>query len=904
MIITQTPFRMSFFGGGTDMENFFKEHGGAVLSTTFDKYCYVNVRHLPRFFDYSTELSYSKTERVTDINDIQHPAIRNAMKMLDMHEIRLTYEADLPARSGLGTSSSFAVGMLNAFYALKGKYYLYLEDDRLYKIERVTDSLIYLKDMERPAWAARVLRPNQYDAELAKNPLNDYLLAGQESALKDSRCVYKECLYSMLDAVQQSEIYPYLRDRDVDADEAEKELRNKIDELLEQNAKTAPLYLEASQNWENFKDWLVEDIFQRTYQDVITDRRDAVALYQDSKDAPQWVRGIMVPYAAEEKAVEPTLQPLPLDAVNEYNALKERYPDALVGYEQYGNFEFYGEDAKRVSELLGSKLLEKETALGKVEVSGFPREQWASQAMKLWKQGESVYLSGQQEDGTHAQTKYFRREEYLPVNTIIELDDREFRVDSVNFEQGTVSLQDMTLAKEARYPIFRTEPLEYIRHLYEQADVPMKEAIETTVFTALHNAGVAYEDFSPEQMDVIYSVAESGGELEELLNPDFSPEQMQLIADVQTRTDAIHRSAADDAVKPLTSKPMTPEEVNHARRQHNLPLDSGAETEQPVQPKQEPMNFRITDDDLGAGGAKTKFKANIEAIRLLQTLDAEQRQATAEEQEVLSRYVGWGGIPQAFDEKNTDWAKEYAELKSLLPADEYSEARASTLNAFYTSPTVIKAMYEALSNMGLSKGNVLEPSCGVGNFMGLVPESMENIKMYGVELDNVSGRIAQQLYQKNKIAVQGFETMQFPDSFFDCVVGNVPFGNYKVPDKRYDRHNFLIHDYFIAKSLDLVRPGGVVAVVTSSGTMDKKDSSVREYSGRIAAIVCWHLLRFWTRIKTSSGWQIFSRNALFASRNPSPLWILRVKPWHSPLEKKQRSMCRLWQNFAERQSRK
>ena len=715
--------------------------------------------------------------------------------------------------------------------------YLYLEDDRLYKIERVTDSLIYLKDMERPAWAARVLRPNQYDAELAKNPLNGYLLAGQKSALKDSRCVYKECLYSMLDAVQQSEIYPYLRDRDVDADEAEKELRNKIDELLEQNAKTAPLYLEASQNWENFKDWLVEDIFQRTYQDVITDRRDAVALYQDSKDAPQWVRGMMVPYAAEEKAVEPTLQPMPLDAANEYNALKERYPDALVGYEQYGNFEFYGEDAKRVSELLGSKLLEKETALGKVEVSGFPREQWASQAMKLWKQGESVYLSGQQEDGTHAQTKYFRREEYLPVNTIIELDDREFRVDSVNFEQGTVSLQDMTLAKEARYPIFRTEPLEYIRHVYEQADVPMEEAVEITVFTALHNAGVAYEDFSPEQMDVIYSVAESGGELEDLLNPEFPPEQMQLIADVQNRTDAISRAAAEEAMEPLIQQPMTPAEVNHARRQHNLPLDSEAETEQPVQPKQEPMNFRITDDDLGAGGPKTKYKANVEAIRVLQTLDAEQRQATAKEQEILSRYVGWGGIPQAFDESNAEWSKEYAELQSLLTADEYKEARASTLNAFYTSPTVIKAMYEALGNMGLSKGNVLEPSCGVGNFMGLVPDSMEKIRMYGVELDSISGRIAQQLYQKNKIAVQGFETMQFPDSFFDCVVGNVPFGNYKVPDKRYDRHNFLIHDYFIAKSLDLVRPGGVVAVVTSSGTMDKKDSSVREYLSNRADLV-------------------------------------------------------------------
>ena len=684
--------------------------------------------------------------------------------------------------------------------------------------------------------AGRVIPLPSYSETLAKNPLNDFLKLDADHTQKDSRCVYKECLYTLLEKVERSEIYPLLRDRDTTEEEAENLIREKIEDLFASGEVENATYSEAIDTWAHFGEWIQEDIFQRTYQDVITDRRDAVALYQDSKDAPQWVRGIMVPYAAEEKAVEPTLQPLPLDAVNEYNALKERYPDALVGYEQYGNFEFYGEDAKRVSELLGSKLLEKETALGKVEVSGFPREQWASQAMKLWKQGESVYLSGQQEDGTHAQTKYFRREEYLPVNTIVELDDREFRVDSVNFEQGTVSLQDMTLAKEARYPIFRTEPLEYIWHLYEQADVPMKEAIETTVFTALHNAGVAYEDFSPEQMDVIYSVAESGGELEELLNPDFPPEQMQLIADVQNRTDAISRAAAEEALEPLTQQPMTPAEVNHARRQHNLPLDSGA-IELPAQPKQEPMNFRITDDDLGAGGAKTKFKANIEAIRLLQTLDAEQRQATAEEQEVLSRYVGWGGIPQAFDEKNADWSKEYAELKSLLPADEYSEARASTLNAFYTSPTVIKAMYEALSNMGLSKGNVLEPSCGVGNFMGLVPESMENIKMYGVELDNVSGRIAQQLYQKNRIAVQGFETMQFPDSFFDCVVGNVPFGNYKVPDKRYDRHNFLIHDYFIAKSLDLVRPGGVVAVVTSSGTMDKKDSSVREYLANRADLV-------------------------------------------------------------------
>ena len=251
----------------------------------------------------------------------------------------------------------------------------------------------------------------------------------------------------------------------------------------------------------------------------------------------------------------------------------------------------------------------------------------------------------------------------------------------------------------------------------------------------------------------------------------------------------------------------------------------------------EPHNFRIQDNDLGAGGPKAKYKANMEAIHLLQTLEKEERLATPEEQEILSRYVGWGGIPQAFEENNSSWANEYLELKNTLSPEEYSAARASTLNAFYTSPTVIRSMYEALENMGLKQGNILEPSCGVGNFMGMIPESMSKANMYGVELDPVSGRIAKQLYQKNKIAVQGFEETSYPDSFFDCVIGNVPFGAYQVSDRRYDRHHFMIHDYFIAKSLDLVRPGGVVAVVTSSGTMDKQNPAVRQYIANRAELL-------------------------------------------------------------------
>ena len=245
--------------------------------------------------------------------------------------------------------------------------------------------------------------------------------------------------------------------------------------------------------------------------------------------------------------------------------------------------------------------------------------------------------------------------------------------------------------------------------------------------------------------------------------------------------------------------------------------------------EQEPHNFHIIDDDLGAGGPKAKFKANMEAIRLLKELEQDQRLATPEEQEVLSRYVGWGGIPQAFEERNSAWAEEYTQLKGILTPEEYSAARASTLNAFYTSPTVVKAMYEALGNMGLKQGNILEPSCGVGNFMGLLPESMSAANMYGVELDPVSGQIAKQLYQKNRIAVQGFEETSYPDCFFDCVIGNVPFGAYQVSDRKYDRYHFMIHDYFIAKSLDMVRPSGVVAVVTSSGTMDKQNPEVRQY---------------------------------------------------------------------------
>ena len=368
------------------------------------------------------------------------------------------------------------------------------------------------------------------------------------------------------------------------------------------------------------------------------------------------------------------------------------------------------------------------------------------------------------------------------------------------------------------------------------------QEVEELVLKAVKEAGTVYEDYSPEQMDVIYAAAEQGLNLEPLCHPDFSPEQMQLIVDIQARMEAQAKAPFREVFDLITKAPVSVAVVNELREANHLSLENIAEKEELEMPdeertQQEPINFRITDDDLGAGGPKSKFRANMDAIHLLKKLENEERLATPEEQEVLSRFVGWGGISQAFDPENQEWSNEYAEVKAALTPEEYREARASTLNAFYTSPTVIKAMYEALGNMGLSSGNVLEPSCGIGNFMGLVPDAMEGLRMYGVELDSVSGRIARQLYQKNQIAVQGFEETEFPDSFFDCVIGNVPFGQYKVNDRRYDRYNFLIHDYFIARSLDLTRPGGVVAVVTSAGTMDKQNESVRRYLANRADLI-------------------------------------------------------------------
>ena len=514
----------------------------------------------------------------------------------------------------------------------------------------------------------------------------------------------------------------------------------------------------------------------------------------------------------------------------EYTALKKQYPNTLVGFELNGNYLFYDKDAVAVERILRTNLLSQENVLGKVKVTGFPSEQWATESKKLWAAGNNVYLAGLNENGSHHQTKYLREADYLPIGSIIKLDGRDFRVEHVNFTFKSVSLQDMELTKN-RLPIFRNEHLPHIRELYEEQQA-------------------AAIDLVPEK-EVSYKV---GDEVVVDLPTRTIEGTVGYIGDTDVRIDTsahgqswdnevINKRQFEDGLRQVEAQ-LSDEELDELPisavmdgKVQTFPDATALDEALNAEPAPEPAgNFRITDDHLGEGGAKQKYARNIEAIRTLFKLEQEHRGATAEEQQVLSQYVGWGGLSDAFDPSKDNWAKEYAELKNLLSEDEYTAARSSTLNAHYTSPVVIRSIYEAVEKMGFKSGNILEPSMGVGNFFGMLPDTMADSRLYGVELDSITGRIAKKLYPQADITVAGFETTDRRD-FYDLAIGNVPFGQYKVNDKAYNKLGFNIHNYFFAKAIDQVRPGGVIAFVTSRYTMDSKDSTARKHMAECADLL-------------------------------------------------------------------
>ena len=465
--------------------------------------------------------------------------------------------------------------------------------------------------------------------------------------------------------------------------------------------------------------------------------------------------------------------------VKAYKRLKDEHPRRLVGVRVDDTILFYGEDAQTAAPLMDTRLFERDIpGMGTISVTGMPFGRWSVAAKALTENGHGIYFAEPAEQGGYEVVKELdgrRDEPSYQVGDTVYLGNTAFLIEEIT--DTHVNLRDPTLL----YPISRVE---------------RRDTFEQMLAEDTRNDELFYK-----QTDAMPAESEN------------------FVLTEETPSD------------PATQQPQ--EEI----RLHNLVIDlTGQETERKEAEPYKAQNFRITDDHLGEGGAKTKYAFNIAAIQTLKQIEAEGRQARPDEQEILSRYVGWGGLPQAFDAENASWQKEYQQLKSLLTDEEYAAARGSTLNAHYTSPVVIRAMYEALDSMGFQDGNVLEPACGVGNFFGMLPESMSQSRLYGVELDSITGRMARQLYPDARIEITGFEKTNRKD-FFDVAVGNVPFGNYKVADRAFDKYGFLIHDYFLAKTLEQVRPGGVIAFITSKGTMDKASPDVRRYIAQRAELL-------------------------------------------------------------------
>ena len=573
--------------------------------------------------------------------------------------------------------------------------------------------------------------------------------------------------------------------------------------------------------------------------------------------------------------------PMSEQTQREYDNLKRQYPDTIIGLERDGYYEFYGEDAQKVADICNARLVEKQTPHGQTIATGFSAPRWPGELKKLWSKGNSVYLAEETAEGFHREVKHLYAQDYLPIHASVHIDGRKYSIEQVDFHQGQATLRDISAQPDARFPLIRQEPTEVVRSYFEDepdSSLTEENKRETSVPSATpgtHEKPAEAETISPPPdtqesstglMETVFELTSEGYQAtvtrpvrkyqydcmyHDIAYLDGQVYQVESIGIFDVRfqpleTEQVYPVARVESMERLETLLAQDERNHHLLRSSSLEDRQQAREDwekrqsvQAAQPQREQAPaqiFHITDDHLGEGGQKTKYANNVAAIRTLKAIEAENRHATPEEQEILSRYVGWGGIPQAFDPSNASWDSEFTELAGLLTDEEYELARASTLNAHYTSPTVIKAMYQALEQMGFRTGNILEPSCGVGNFFGLLPDSMQNSKLYGVELDSITGRIARQLYPQAQISVTGFEKTDRRD-FFDLAVGNVPFGSYKLADKRFDKHNFLIHDYFFAKALDQVRPGGVIAFITSKGTMDKQSDEVRKYIAQRADLL-------------------------------------------------------------------
>ncbi|MEG1869792.1 MAG: DNA helicase, partial [Oscillospiraceae bacterium] len=492
----------------------------------------------------------------------------------------------------------------------------------------------------------------------------------------------------------------------------------------------------------------------------------------------------------------------------QYLEIKDEYPIDIVTVEVGDFYEFYLEDAKIATDIIGLHLTTRVIDGEYVSMCGIPRHKLKEYTQKILDEGHNLVIHGRDVNGEISSRKILSTHKYdkpQEVETNITTMPVEDYREIMAIQNGFDSYEDM----RSQGVKFKNEyDTDFVPEVAEQN--PNDDLIGKEI--TIDNRKYAVENATLYGEVVMRDITFEGA-------VGFPINRAE-------KAEYIRKLLAEKEKQDIT--PLFDKKPKSAVKTFDLhPEIKGAERNQ----------YSISNNDLGVGSSKEKFRANIDAINLLKELEFENRLATPQEQEILAGYVGWGGLSDAFDQRDAGSDSRYARLKQTLPPEEYSAARESTLTAFYTPPIVIKSMYKALESMGFSKGNILEPSCGTGNFIGMLPDSMQDSKVYGVELDNLTGKIAQHLYQKSSIAVQGYENTNLPDSFFDVAIGNVPFGQFKVADKKYDKQKWLIHDYFFGKTLDKVRPGGVIAFITSKGTMDKENPAVRKYIAQRADLL-------------------------------------------------------------------
>ena len=538
------------------------------------------------------------------------------------------------------------------------------------------------------------------------------------------------------------------------------------------------------------------------------------------------------------------------DAYREYGEIKEENPDSLVLYQVGDFFEAYGADAQTVSEALELNLTSRFIGNNqRTQMCGFPANRLETYINMLLDRGFDVAVSAAENGERNTRNIVSSNKEdpvqSQPVGRIEYLDEDGNIIHTDEYTSEYQFKKDIeeesSFGTRLRFYVYRDAEGKTIDQTFiTKQDTPLNvyEIIDSPylVKDRTENALPPDERFFVIETDEGYAIWDDLTEAiyidDEGVSEEFKSEWQANDYLEQVKKSVSEKEAAGQLEpEQKEAKPLTPAFVQPKRsRVQTFDLH-------PEIPLSERHTFDLASHEVPEAGKKERFRRNMEAIRVLKECEFENRFATPEEQEILSQYVGWGGIPEAFDENNSSWADEFIELYTALSPDEYESARASTLTAFYTPPVVISSIYKAMEQMGFREGNILEPSCGIGNFIGMLPQSMQDSKIYGVEIDKISAGIAQQLYQKTSIAAQPFEEANIPDSFFDAVIGNVPFGDIRVNDRRYNKHNFLIHDYFFAKSLDKLRPGGVMALITSKGTMDKESPAVRKYIAQRADLL-------------------------------------------------------------------